>query len=323
MKRLFLLLLTATIPAVSYADKAATLELPSESKVPAKEADAPEATLDSPVPDIVGEPPVPIITLATQQQKDENKLLFENLRRDPVVFALVAEKPGLSFHKPMYLLPYSYAEGIDGRHSETMFQISFKQRVFDSNFYFAYSQKSFWQVYDAENSRPFRETNYNPEVFYRWKPNDRTKVLGFDLGAEHESNGKRLPESRSWNRIYGAGFYEGNQTLVHLKLWYRLPEDDDRPVDDPKRDDNPDIHRYLGYGELTVQRNLFGSHRNRIAMMTRLSPETNRGAINLTYSAPFSNYAFWNVYLWHGYGESLIDYDRETTRVGLGLMFSR
>ena len=72
-----------------------------------------------------------------------------------------------------------------------------------------------------------------------------------------------------------------------------------------------------------MQRNLFGSRRNRIAVMTRLSPETNRGAINLTYSAPFSNYAFWNVYLWHGYGESLIDYDRETTRIGLGLMFSR
>lgn len=295
----------------------------SETRMPAKEAGQEKATLDSPDPDLPGE--LPVITIAPKQTEEENKLLFENLRRDPVVFALVAEKPGLSFHRPMFMLPFSWVEGLEdgNKEAETFFQISFKQRVLDTNFYFAYSQKSFWQVFDADRSRPFRETNYNPEVFYRWKPNDRTKVWGLDLGAEHESNGKEIPDSRSWNRVYAAGFYEGNRTLAHLKVWYRLPEDDNRPVDDPKRDDNPDIDRYYGWSELQLQRNLFGARRHRIGMLARYNPGSGKGAINLNYSAPLSNYAFWNFYVWQGYGESLIDYDRETTRVGLGVSFSR
>lgn len=289
---------------------------------------SPAVSAQDPTPDFNGdELPLPVITLtpkAAKETPEDNALLFENLRRDPVVFALVAEKPGLSFHRPMFLMPYSWTENIrGGDHPEAFFEISFKQRLLDYNIYFAYSQRSFWQVYDGASSRPFRETDYNPEVFYRWKPDDRIKVFGVDIGAEHESNGKSIPESRSWNRLYAAGFWEGRKTLAYLKLWYRLPEDEDRPLDDPKRDDNPDIDDYYGHGELQLQRNLFGNRRHRIAMLTRLNPGTGKGAVNLNYSVPLSNYAFWNVYLWHGYGESLLDYDRKTSRIGVGVMFSR
>jgi phospholipase A1 len=276
-------------------------------------------------PDFSGEELLPVVPLAeTKARREENLLLFENLRRDPVVFALVAEKPGLSFHKPMFFVPYSWTHGIrDGEPPEALFQLSFKQRLLDYDIYFAYSQKSFWQVYDGARSRPFRETDYNPEVFYRWKPDQGRTVFGFDVGAEHESNGQNIPDSRSWNRLYVAGFREGRQMLAYLKLWYRLPEDEDRAIDDPKRDDNPDISDYMGYGELLLQRNLFGSTRQRAGLMTRFNPATGKGALQLNYSAPLSNYAFWNVYLWHGYGESLLDYDRETSRIGVGMMFSR
>lgn len=289
----------------------------------------PALTLAQPLapPDIDGVEDLPVIPVPDKpgkQAREKNALLFENLRRDPVVFALVAEKPGLSFHKPMFILPYSWTWNIrGGEHPEALFHISLKERVFDTNFYFAYSQKSFWQVYDGERSRPFRETDYNPEVFYRWKPDRPRNVFGADFGLEHESNGQNIPNSRSWNRLYAAGFWEGRTTLAYLKLWYRLPEDEHRALDDPKRDDNPDISDYLGYGELNLQRNLFGSDRHRAGLVTRFNPATGRGALNFNYSAPMSNYAFVNLYVWHGYGESLLDYDRETTRVGIGMMFSR
>ncbi len=322
--RTALLALALLLPSVAPAQDKEPIEIPAETKLPSTDGGKTEPNLDSPEPDLTGEE-LPVITVAPKETVDDNALLFENLRRDPVVFALVAEKPGLSFHRPMFVLPVSWVDGLeDGeQEAETYFQISFKQRILGSNFYFAYSQKSFWQVFDTDRSRPFRETNYNPEVFYRWKPNDRLKTWGLDLGAEHESNGKEIPDSRSWNRIYAAGFWENPNTLAYLKLWYRLPEDDDRPLDDPKRDDNPNIENYYGYGELHLQRNLFGARRHRIGMMGRLNPGTGRGAINLNYSAPLSNYAFWNFYVWQGYGESLIDYNREVTRVGLGVSFSR
>ena len=91
----------------------------------------------------------------------------------------------------------------------------------------------------------------------------------------------------------------------------------------PKRDDNPDIYKYFGYGELRIQRKLFGDAKHLAAVMVRGNPSTGKGAVELNYSAPFSDYAFWNLYVWNGYGESLIDYDRSITRVGLGFMLAR
>ncbi|NIP73939.1 MAG: phospholipase A, partial [Gammaproteobacteria bacterium] len=49
---------------------------------------------------------------------------------------------------------------------EAHFQISLKSRLLECfPIYFAYTQRSHWQVYDEAASRPFRETNFNPEFF--------------------------------------------------------------------------------------------------------------------------------------------------------------
>ncbi|TJY63144.1 hypothetical protein E4T66_05390 [Sinimarinibacterium sp. CAU 1509] len=260
----------------------------------------------------------------SRTQEAEGRDVFGNLRRDSDAFTLVNEKHGLSLHKPMYLIPATWSPQYRSSNTEVLFSISLKQRLFNRNLFFAYSQRSFWQLYDGANSRPFRETNYNPELFYRWKPewND-APGLGFDLGIDHESNGKDLPESRSWNRVIGAVFYETDRELIHLRAWYRLPEDEGRAADDPKRDDNPDILHYMGYGELRLQRKLFGEAKHMASLMLRGNPTTGRGAIQFDYSAPFSDYAFLNLYIWNGYGESLADYNQSVTRIGIGLMLAR
>lgn len=253
----------------------------------------------------------------------EQRNVFENLHRDLLSFNRVSQVPGLSFHRSLYVMPLTWSPQYHGDQTELIYQLSLKQRLLNRNFYFAYTQKSFWQVYNAQGSRPFRETNYNPEVFYRWKPRwQRAPGLGLDIGLDHESNGKALPDSRSWNRIISAVFYETPSQLYHLRLWYRLPESRGRDADDPTRDDNPDIYRYYGYGEFRWQ-NRLSRPGQQLDLMLRGNPRTGYGAIDLTYSAPFSDWAFWNISLWHGYGESLIDYDHSTTRLGIGLMLSR
>lgn len=250
--------------------------------------------------------------------------LFSRMRgEDPNAYSIVSVSKGLSTHKPMYMLPVSYSPDYSGAQTEMIFAISAKVQLFSTPFYFGYSQRSFWQVYDSDRSRPFRETDYNPELFYRWTPDPkRWHYWGADLGAEHESNGQDVPDSRSWNRLYIAPFHAQGKSLWYLKAWYRLPEDKKETPDDPKGDDNPDIEDQYGYGEIHWQRQL--GRRQALHTMVRMNPETGHGALNINYTIPSRDGSvFYQLYVWQGYGESLLDYNRSITRVGLGLAFSR
>lgn len=243
---------------------------------------------------------------------------------DPDAYTIDSAGRGLSLHKPIYLYPATYSDAYHGGKTEVLFAISLKLRVFSLPLYLGYSQKSFFQAYNGGDSKPFRENDFNPELFYRFIPADRERWfhLGADVGLEHESNGQRLPDSRSWNRIYIAPFRAQGKSLVYWKWWYRIPEDKSRPRDDPKRDDNPDIQDYYGYSELHVEQQFFGDQLAHL--MFRYNPVRGRGAVNLQYSIPGpGNNFFWSLYVWNGYGESLLDYNRSITRVGLGITVTR
>lgn len=259
---------------------------------------------------------------STSADAQNSTNLFSNLQPEPDEFTLVNSKRRLSLHRPMYVMPATYSPQYSGHETEFIFQISMKLRLLNRNLFFAYTQKSFWQIYNAQDSRPFRETNYDPELFYRWQPKRAPCAgCGLDFGLEHESNGKDLPDSRSWNRLTLAAYYQNDQTLLHLKTWYRIPERDKTSPEDANGDDNPSIAHYYGYSELRVQQLL--GHGQHAALMLRGNPTTGRGAIEFNYSLPYGDALYWNLYVFNGYGESLIDYNRSVTRVGIGLMLAR
>lgn len=245
------------------------------------------------------------------------------LSNDPDAYAIVSVARGLSTHKPMFLLPYSWSPDYDGAESEAIFQFSAKLSVLGSPLYVGYTQRSFWQLYNDDNSRLFRTSDYNPELFYRWTPDARTfRHWGMDLGLEHQSNGESLPLSRSWNRLYLAPFHSSRDSALYAKFSYRLPEKSKDDPSDPKGDDNPDIVDYYGFAELHFNQQLFDHHL--LAMMLRGNTSSGRGALSLNYSIPAGEgYAFWQLYFWHGYGESMLDYDNSVTRLGVGIALSR
>jgi phospholipase A1 len=236
-------------------------------------------------------------------------------------------------HKPNYILPYTYndtpsqpanPDAPQFDNAEAKFQISFKlplwERMFGSNadLYFAYTQISFWQIYNTENSSPFRDTNYEPEgVVVLHTDYD---LLGFKnrqlaFGLVHQSNGRGADVlSRSWNRVYAAGTLERGNFASSLKLWYRIPEDEEN-------DDNPDIEDYLGNGEFRAG---FGWRNHVFAMMLRnnLQSDHNRGAVELGWSFPLLPKLKGYVQYFYGYGESLIDYDHKNNRIGVGVLLS-
>jgi len=239
-------------------------------------------------------------------------------------FPLVATGGGLTLHKEMYALPVTYADAYHSEQTEAVFQLSAKHRVFGTRFYFAYTQISFWQAYDIEGSAPFRETNYNPEVFYRLR--ERTlgpRSVGLDAGFEHESNGQPMPRSRSWNLLYAAPYLRGDRWLLYAKIHYRIPEEDKKTPDQVTGDDNPDITDYLGYSDLRLQ--LLLPHDQFVHLRVRGWIGTGKGNASLVWSThvPGDRETYLMVKASSGYGESLIDYDRSISRVGLGLLFNR
>lgn len=243
-------------------------------------------------------------------------------------------------HKLNYLLPISYQANPNQDYANTQgliddieakFQISVKMPVYlpDINeglegLYFGFTAMSLWQVYNDELSKPFRETNYEPEVFYNWQT--RLSVLGFrfnlaQLGLVHQSNGQDQRRSRSWNRLYASLLFSDQDSFYFLKAWYRFKEDNkDEPLD-PGGDDNPDITHYLGHFEFGYG-TYFGNFKLMTLLRNNLKTSDNKGSVELNLSYPINDRYEILLQYFNGYGDSLIDYNRHQKRISLGVQLA-
>ena len=133
-------------------------------------------------------------------------------------------------------------------------------------------------------------------------------------GFVHQSNGQSRPESRSWNRVYAMAGMEWGKLTVIPRVWMRAF---DQKGDD---DDNPDINKYMGYGDLKVQYR-FNDKQN-VYSVLRYNPKSGRGAVEAAYTFPIKGKLKGVVRGFHGYGESLIDSNHKQNGIGIGLMFN-
>lgn len=252
---------------------------------------------------------------------------------------------GLLPYKSNYLIPVSYSSSKFKRHSstfreedipkdgqdyieydnyiETEYQLSFQKPLtynligWNESISFAYTQQVWWKLYD--NSSPFRETNYLPELFMVIPTSDSIdkhyNLKAIKFGYRHQSNGQEGYQSRSWNRLFLTTQWQWKNLFIKAEGWYRLPEDND---------DNPDIEDYMGYGDLQLIY-LFGKDQVNLLWRNNLDFNKNRGAIQVDYSTPFfnSNNTYWYIKLFSGYGESMINYNESVNKLGLGFVYSR
>jgi phospholipase A1 len=240
-------------------------------------------------------------------------------------------------YKPVYLLPVFHASQVNptpysptrgtaatlGKpdNNEAKFQISFKTKVADDLFndngdlWIGYTQSSRWQVYSSAYSRPFRETNYEPEAMFVWRTN--FDLLGMSaryasLGINHQSNGQGGALSRGWNRAIAAvGLESGDWTLT-LRPWWRLP-------DRGANDDNPDVADYAGRGELLLTRVLGGHVFSAEARHSLRGGSHSHGSLRLDWAFPIDEHLRGHVQWFSGYAESLIDYNHHANYFGLGI----
>lgn len=244
----------------------------------------------------------------------------------------------LSPYKPMYVLLADWTSRknptpsspnplnnvvtpIAQRSTEASFQISFKTKIIEDmiaghgDLWLGYTQQSHWQIYDAAESRPFRETNYEPEIMATFRTDYslfgwRGRMVGLSLN--HQSNGRGETQSRSWNRIIGmVGLERGNWTVM-LRPWWRIPEAADS-------DDNPDIQDYAGRVELLVVHQREGHELSLLARHSLRDGGRSHAGIQIGYALPISSYLKGYIQVFNGYGASLLDYNHRQTRIGIGI----
>jgi phospholipase A1 len=239
-------------------------------------------------------------------------------------------------HKPNYAL-VTYTESpnqapfdefnLDLQNVEIKFQFSVKiplaRQLFNNNGYLfvAYTQKAHWQMFNSGMSAPFRDTNHEPEMFLTFLT--KQSFLGMtnrmiNVGINHQSNGRSGSQSRSWNRLYAEFILEKDHFYLSAKPWWRIPEEDKSNPQDTTGDDNPDISDYMGYGEVI---GLYELKRHRLGFMLRnILPSPYRGAVQLDWSLPLRNKVRGYVQYYNGYGETLLDYNYYSNRIGIGVM---
>jgi len=256
---------------------------------------------------------------------------------------------GLKPYKPNYILPYGYRFGANKytsyvpsdkyKNHEAELQVSLKLNVANNifglheSYNIAYSYKSFWQIYAS--SSPFRETNYNPEMFVTFPIDDDSvvKMTSLTLAIAHMSNGQgniqdaKIPKqissysefapylknrSRSINYIYAKLGTQHDNLLVDFKVMVPYFGDD--------LSDNPDIMNYIGYTELQLK---YFYGKSMSSLFIKGNYIVGKGALKATYSYPIYPTIFLYVKLFNGYGESLIDYNNNVTKLSIGFSFSR
>lgn len=238
-------------------------------------------------------------------------------------------------HKQNYLLPARYTTDVNNQPSsptqgtlsqslgyintEVKFQFSLKVKALEIkdrlDLWIAYTQLSFFQMYSKSISAPFRETNYEPELMA--VVHTDYKLFGLtgrfiNVGLVHQSNGRRDPLSRSWNRLYAQFGFERENFGLMIRPWYRIRED-------WTADNNPDITDFIGRGDL-VATYQWRHHMFSLLLRSNVNFWNFHGAAQFDWSFPLYHHLRGYVQIFTGYGESLIDYNHYQTTIGAGFL---
>lgn len=251
--------------------------------------------------------------LIAEQESIDNPFELSAYRRNYFLLASYNDTPNTEIWDQDY-------PGQPINNTEAKFQLSFKallaRGVLGGDVWAAYTQQSWWQLY-AQESAPFRETNYEPEIMLRW--DTHMTGLGYTVraitfGFNHESNGRSGDFSRSWNRLMSSAVIDKGNLVIVPRLWWRIPEDE-------AQDDNHDIDDYLGVADLAMaykwDEQLFTA-----TFKGAQQRNLNHYGVQLDWTFPLGGRFKGYVQYYNGYGESLIDYNHRSHRLGFGILLN-
>ena len=250
-------------------------------------------------------------------------------------------------HEGTYFLFYHSFTPVWGinDNNELKFQLSAKIPIWRGAFwskgslFFGYTQTMWFNQFNFRYSSPLRDTDYKPSVFYSYPAGWRFlggRIEELRLGFLHYSNGIGGEEckresfseptpaacrSRSaanrlmFEVIYESDFSKGGTKInkagdfgIHLSAWPYIS----------KRQDNPDLHKYMGYANLR----LYYKHSRHLAEIN-FSPviadyRHYHASVRAGYSLALSDFISLYMQYFYGYGDNLYEYNQISHRLGIG-----
>lgn len=265
----------------------------------------------------------PEVSRIKQEKIDSLRAVAKQLNEvlesdDPTVSELLAieDHLNLSRHNATY-----FAAG----NPLSKLQFSFKYRLIKKQtLYFGFTQILFWDL--GEDSKPFRDTTYNPELIYTYQINGLQFLESIDFGIwEHNSNGKDELASRSFERNYirlnMQHEYQEWVLRTSIKLGYIHGLDDT----------NKDIQDYISPLELKITlveviRGLLDKSELSLRFFPggKYADKFDKGGFELGLSFRLGGLdivpSFYMQYF-NGYAESLINYDERENEFRAGFIF--
>ena len=222
----------------------------------------------------------------------------------------------LTAYKPVYFLYHDRSSKI---------QASFKYKLIrDYNLFFSYTHLILWNL--NEESRPFYDVNYNPELFYRWTYETSNPLESIDLiPYGHISNGKESLDSRSVDYVATQFNFKNkiSKNMVFksgIKLRYLHNFDDT----------NSDIQSYFGPLEINLSLTEFrrgfidkGEISARVYSGGKWGDDLSKGGHEIGFTFRIMGLeitpAFYLQYF-NGYSESLRYYNERESIVRFGIL---
>lgn len=211
---------------------------------------------------------------------------------------------------------------------ESKLQVSLRAKLMTelllpgADLWFAFSQRSMWQLWNDQDSAPFRNTDYQPELMYIVPVADawgdlpgEWQIRMLQFGIAHQSNGQADPLSRSWNKVYAGFAVDKGEFGLNWRYNQRISESDDD-------DDNPDLIDYIGSHEISA--NWLPGYATAQLVWRNDFSHLSRGSwqLDLTYPVDSSKLdgLRWHLQVFSGYGETLLDYNFRQNSMGIGVM---
>lgn len=240
-------------------------------------------------------------------------------------YAEASELP-LSSNEPMYFV-------VGGTDDVTArIQLSLQYRILSEEstlvqrwpwlgkMHFGYTQTAFWDL--RADSLPFKDTHYRPSLY--WQQVQDYDTGGVDvlrIGYEHLSNGKDGTESRGIDYLMIHPGWVKRFDERYLLFGPKLR------LDFSRSEHNKDVTDYWGYVDWYLR---YGQEDGWVTGATLRYGEAGQGSLQLDFSYPVRNPIFPRtggfvyVQLFHGYGETFVDYDRhDGTQLRIGLAIVR